>query len=194
MFISPTGSGKSLTYQIPTLLHDGITLVISPLIALMQDQSKQLPTLLPSLVLSGVLEPRSLIRMTELITSNLIKVIFISPERLFSSLFKQLLKDTDLANRIKMVVVDEAHCISSWSFNFRADYLRIYRVIERIRSVDKGHSCPVLCLTATGGKLVTEDICRQLHIQEENVIDNGWFRKEIQFASVTCSQPTGCQK
>lgn len=160
----------------------------------MQDQSKQLPTLLPSLVLSGVLEPRSLIHMTELITSNLIKVIFISPERLFSSLFKQFLKETDLASRIKMVVVDEAHCISSWSFNFRADYLRIYRVIERIREVDKGHPCSILCLTATGGKLVTEDICKQLHIQEGNVIDNGWFRKEIQFASVTCSQPTGCHK
>lgn len=160
----------------------------------MQDQSKQLPPLLPSLVLSGILEPRALIQMTEQIMSGVIKIIYISPERLFSSFFRRLLKETNLLQQIKLVVVDEAHCISSWSFNFRADYLRIYRVINTIREATSDHSCPVLCLTATGGKLVKEDICKHMHIPAEAVLDNGWMRKEIQLASVTCSQPIGCQK
>lgn len=170
-------------------------MVISPLIALMEDQSKQLPTLLPSLVLSGILDPKTLIRMVDLLSSGIIKILFISPERLFSSFFRRLLNEASILSRIKLVVIDEAHCISSWSFHFRADYLRIYRVMESIRKgIDKEHPCPLLCLTATGGKMVKDDICKHLHIDSEAVLDYGWFRKELQLASVSCSQPIGCQK
>ena len=107
--------------------------MVSPLIALMQDQSIQLPTVLPSIVLSGCLDSNALIEITNAITSTLIKILFISPERLFSSFFKKLLTSTSLLQQIKLVVVDEAHCVSSWSFNFRADYLRIYRLVDSIR-------------------------------------------------------------
>lgn len=169
--------------------------MISPLIALMQDQSQQLPCLLPSLVLSGTIQPSELLHCIDLIRSGIIKILFLSPERLFSSFFQRLLKETDLVHQIKIVVVDEAHCISSWSFNFRADYLRLYRVIETIRTnKEEKKDCSILCLTATGGKLVKEDICKQLHIEEVNCIDEGWYRQEIQLASVTCSQPTGCHQ
>ena len=193
MLISPTGSGKSLTYQLPSLLHDGVTLVISPLISLMQDQSKQLPTLLPSVVLSGVIEPQRLVRTVQLITSGVIKVIFISPEKLFSSFFRRLLFSSHLADRIRLIVIDEAHCISSWSFNFRVDYLRLYRMVTRVRE-SSATPCTLLCLTATGGIGVKRDICDQLHIPEEAVIDTGWYRKELQLCSLAASQPHTCQQ
>ena len=193
MLISPTGSGKSLTYQLPSLLLDGVTLVVSPLISLMQDQSKQLPTLLPSVVLSGVIEPQRLVCMVQLITSGVVKVIFISPEKLFSSFFRRLLFSSNLAERVRLLVVDEAHCISSWSFNFRVDYLRLYRMVKMIRE-SSATPCTLLCLTATGGVGVKCDICRRLHIPEEAVIDTGWYRKELQLCSLAASQPHICQQ
>ena len=191
LFVSPTGSGKSLTYQLPTLLHDGVTLVVSPLISLMQDQSRQLPTLLPSVVLSGTIEPQKLVKLVQRITASTIKVLFVSPEKLFSPFFQRLLTTARLAEHVRLLVVDEAHCISSWSFNFRVDYLRLYRVLSLLRAVTP---CTLLCLTATGGRGVKEDICRQLHIAKEAVVDKGWCRAELQLCCLSTSQPHTCQQ
>lgn len=160
MFISPTGSGKSLTYQLPALLFRGISLVISPLISLMHDQEHQLPPILSSLVLTGSLSPRILFESIKAINSGIIKIIYISPEKLFSSMFRELLRSTSLADQIDLVVVDEAHCISSWSFNFRSDYLRLFSMISFINQSKKQgdffQPCSVLGLTGTGGIRVKE--------------------------------------
>ncbi|CBK20404.2 uncharacterized protein [Blastocystis hominis] len=160
VFISPTGSGKSLTYQLPALLFRGISLVISPLISLMHDQEHQLPPILSSLVLTGSLSPRILFESIKAINSGIIKIIYISPEKLFSSMFRELLHSTSLADQIDLVVVDEAHCISSWSFNFRSDYLRLFSMISLINQSKKQgdfyQSCSVLGLTGTGGIRVKE--------------------------------------
>ena len=92
---------------------------------------------------------------------------------------------------MRLFVVDEAHCVSSWSFNFRVDYLRLYRVLTLIRAAAP---CTLLCLTATGGRGVKEDICRQLHIAQEAVVDRGWRRAELQLCCLAASQPHTCQQ
>ena len=157
----------------------------------MQDQQRQLPTLLPSLVLSGTMASASLVEMVQLIESNIIKILFLSPEKVFSPLFKQLLRTTTLAKQIRLVVVDEAHCISSWSYNFRSDYLRLYRVITSIRENSLTH-CSLLALTATGGNFIRQDICQQLCIQPNHVMDCGWRRKEVIMSGVIGSRPEFC--
>ena len=126
----------------------------------MHDQEHQLPPILSSIVLTGSLSPRTLFESIQAINSGIIKIIYISPEKLFSSMFRELLHSTSLADQIDLVVVDEAHCISSWSFNFRSDYLRLFSMISLInRSKKQGDSaqpCSVLALTGTGGIRVKE--------------------------------------
>lgn len=156
----------------------------------MQDQHKQLPTLLPSLILSGTLQPQSLIRTITLLQSGIIRVLFISPEKLFSSLFRILISSTSLASQIRLIVIDEAHCISSWSYNFRSDYLRLHNIVHVIRQTSP--HCSLLALTATGGSQVRADICQQLELSDENVVDCGWRRKEVQMCAVSGSQPFVC--
>lgn len=156
----------------------------------MQDQHKKLPTLLPSLILSGTLLPQSIVRMINLIQSGIIRILFISPEKVFSSLFRTLITSTSLASQIRLIVVDEAHCISSWSYNFRSDYLRINRIVRIIRQ--RSPHCSLLALTATGGSCVRNDICQQLGFADSSVVDCGWRRKEVQLCSVSGSQPHIC--
>lgn len=134
--------------------------MVSPLISLMQDQHNHLPPLLSSLVLTGSLSPYYLCDAIKAINSGIIKIIYISPEKLFSPMFRRLLRLTSLAEQIELIVVDEAHCISSWSFNFRADYLRLYSIVSFIQESKKergsGNTCGVLGLTGTGGVRVKE--------------------------------------
>lgn len=156
----------------------------------MQDQHKQLPTLLPSLILSGTLQPQSLIRTITLLQSGIIRVLFISPEKLFSSLFRILISSTSLASQIRLIVIDEAHCISSWSYNFRSVNLRLHNIVHVIRQTSP--HCSLLALTATGGSQVRADICQQLELSDENVVDCGWRRKEVQMCAVSGSQPFVC--
>ena len=126
----------------------------------MHDQEHQLPPILSSLVLTGSLSPRILFESIKAINSGIIKIIYISPEKLFSSMFRELLRSTSLASQIQLVVIDEAHCISSWSFNFRSDYLRLSSIITVInhskKQDDFEQPCSVLALTGTGGIRVKE--------------------------------------
>lgn len=158
----------------------------------MQDQHKQLPPLLPSLVLSGPTTPQTLVQAVSLLQSGVLKVLFMSPEKVFSSLFRTLLQSTSLARRVRLLVVDEAHCISSWSYNFRADYLRINRVLRAIREANA--SCTLLALTATGGSRIRDDIGEQLTLPPAALVDCGWRRSEVKRCAVWGSQPPLCQR
>ncbi|GMH82374.1 hypothetical protein TrST_g12566 [Triparma strigata] len=169
LLVAATGGGKSLCYALPSALLPGVTIVVSPLISLMEDQLSRLPPRISAASLSG---PQSKAE-TAIIISDLcqgrVKVLFCSPERLCSSAFKRLLRKTWNAETRKMerqlpevslLCVDEAHCLSQWSHNFRASYMRLRGVLELIEPES------VLALTATAGTEVINDVCRTLGIPE----------------------------
>ena len=169
----PTGGGKSLCYQIPALAMPGLCLVISPLVALMDDQVKELRkrNITAFSLQSGISRIAFQNIMEAAINSNC-KFLFVSPERLQSSLFKEYLP----ALPINLIAVDEAHCISQWGFDFRPSYLNILETLEEKPAV------PVLALTATATQKVQDDICEQLSIGEHKkfvTFKDSFARKNI---------------
>ena len=169
----PTGGGKSLCYQIPALALPGLCLVISPLIALMDDQVKELRkrNITAFSLQSGTTRVEFANIMEATINSNC-KFLFVSPERLQSSLFKEYLP----ALPINLIAVDEAHCISQWGFDFRPSYLNILDTIEEKPTV------PILALTATATQKVQDDICKQLTLSEHKkfvTFKDSFARKNI---------------
>lgn len=171
--IMPTGGGKSICYQIPALLFSGITLVISPLISLMKDQVDSLDQAgIPATFLNSTLsQTETSARLLDLEAGNY-QILYVAPERLESSLFKEQLKRMN----ISMVAVDEAHCISQWGHDFRPSYLRIKELKTEL------HSNPVfLALTATATPIVKEDICTSLGIPEQYTTVTGFERGNLSF-------------
>lgn len=175
--VFPTGAGKSLCYQLPALLLDGLTLVISPLIALMKDQ-------IDALTERGVAAARfdsSLDRgqATEVMRSvrqRQLRILYISPERLANERFLHTIKSI----RVDLLAVDEAHCISQWGHNFRPDYLRIANVAEQL-GVGR-----VLALTATATPDVARDIGRAFHIADNNIVNTGFYRANLHLYATPC--------
>src|SRR5918993_289503 len=159
--VFPTGAGKSMCYQLPALLLDGVTLVVSPLIALMKDQSD-------FLVSRGVAAARldSSIGAAEArqVFSDLyggrLKLLYVAPERMANERFLQTLRQL----RVSMMAVDEAHCISEWGHNFRPDYLKLAKIVR-----DLGVT-RVLALTATATPSVAKDIAKAFAIDEADVV------------------------
>lgn len=150
--ILPTGGGKSVCFQVPALMSDGVALVITPLIALMKDQVQNLNDRgIKAIAVHAGMSRREVDIAFNNAAYGGCKFLYISPERLNTSLFKSYLDVLD----ISYIVVDEAHCISQWGYDFRPDYLQIGRLRERV-------SAPVLALTATATPKVAEDIQRRL--------------------------------
>jgi len=168
--VMPTGSGKSLCYQLPALTLPGLTLVVSPLIALMKDQVDQLSQLgLPATFINSTVSRDLQRNRLEQAISGRIKLLYIAPERFQSDEFRAGLART----RISLFAVDEAHCISLWGHDFRPDYLKLRHAIRDFQSP------PVLALTATATPAVRVDILKQLGIEHAAQIVSGFDRKNL---------------
>ncbi|MFT5285419.1 MAG: ATP-dependent DNA helicase RecQ [Planctomycetota bacterium] len=170
----PTGSGKSLCYQLPALMLDGLTLVISPLIALMKDQEDALRARgIPAFAVNSSLEAPERTRRLEAAMRGEVKILYITPERFRSPQFKAIESKLNIAR----VAVDEAHCISQWGHDFRPDYWKLGEYRERLGSP------PTLALTATATTAVAKDICQALNLADPLIVREGIERPNLFLAT-----------
>src|SRR3954449_12251795 len=168
--VMPTGSGKSLTFQLPSLFLPKATVVVSPLISLMQDQvEKAEEAEIESAKLNSTLSAAEERETREIIEDGDSKLIYVTPERLVNSGYRAVLRE----GGVSLFVVDEAHCISQWGHDFRPAYLSLR---EAIRDVGRP---PVLALTATATPDIRQDIIKQLALKDPLVIDTGIERPNL---------------
>ncbi len=172
LVVMPTGGGKSLCYQLPALAGSDLTVVVSPLIALMRDQCARLTDLgHPAVMLASGGDGASNREALEQIRDGRAAVVFAAPERFASSAFRAALQRRALA----LFVVDEAHCVSEWGHDFRPDYLRLVSVISEL-----GHP-PVMACTATATPKVAEEIVARLGLREPVRVRSGFDRPNLSF-------------
>jgi ATP-dependent DNA helicase RecQ len=170
--VMPTGGGKSLCYQIPALIFDGLTVVVSPLIALMQDQvSSLVADGVNAVFLNSTLEWSEYCHAADGIRAGEIRIVYVSPEGLATQRMQDLLHSAGL--RISCITIDEAHCISEWGHDFRPDYLEIASFREQF----PGAVC--LALTATATKQVRDDIVRNLRMKSPEILIASFNRANI---------------
>lgn len=171
--VMPTGGGKSLCYQIPALVLDGLTIVVSPLISLMKDQVDMLRSNgIPADFINSSLTFQEVNEVMNHVYSQRTKLLYIAPERLENDSFCQDLKQL----KVSLIAIDEAHCISQWGHDFRPSY----RSIQKIFSLWP-HKPTVIALTATATPNVREDICHLLQIDSESVFISGFNRENLSF-------------
>ncbi|MGN0188845.1 MAG: RecQ family ATP-dependent DNA helicase, partial [Candidatus Cryptobacteroides sp.] len=179
--ILPTGGGKSVCFQVPAMMKEGIALVVTPLIALMKDQVQNLEARgIKALAVHAGMSRREV----ELTLNNAVygdfKFLYLSPERLSTRLFSQYVS----AMNVSYIVVDEAHCISQWGYDFRPDYLGISRLREVV-------DAPVIALTATATPAVAKDIMLNLGFREENLVKSGFERPNLSYVVRKCEDKLG---
>jgi len=180
LVVMPTGGGKSLCYQLPALILPGLTLVISPLIALMKDQVDSLRVLdLPAISIHSLMGMREQEEALKRIVSGDYKIIYVSPERLKNGSFLSAIKRCS----VSLVAVDEAHCISHWGHDFRPDYLRIGRCMDWLGRPQ------TMALTATATARVREDIVGQLNLRAPRQFVTGFDRKNLFFEVIQAKSP-----
>ena len=177
----PTGGGKSVCFQVPALMKEGIAIVVTPLIALMKDQVRNLDDRgIKALCVNAGMGQREV----EIVLNNAaygdFKFLYVSPERLGTRLFKNYVQDMN----ISYIVVDEAHCISQWGYDFRPDYLQIGRLREMA-------DAPVIALTATATPEVADDIMNRLGFKEKTMIKSGFERPNLSYIVRKCEDKLG---
>ena len=170
--LMPTGGGKSVCFQVPAMAKEGICLVVSPLIALIKDQVQNLNArgMRALAVYSGMNYHQIDVALDNAIYGDY-KFLYVSPERLQTPLFKERVQKMN----INFLVVDEAHCISQWGYDFRPSYLEIKEIKKHIGKV------PTVALTATATKKVAEDIMRHLEFERPHVISSGFRRPNLSY-------------
>lgn len=170
--LMPTGGGKSITFQVPALAQEGLCLVITPLIALMKDQVRNLRErgIKATAVYSGMTREEILIALENCIFGNY-KFLYISPERLGTEIFQIKLRSM----QVSLITVDESHCISQWGYDFRPAYLKIAEIRQLLPGV------PVIALTATATPEVVKDIQERLQFRQENVFRMSFERKNLAY-------------
>ena len=170
--LMPTGGGKSITFQVPALAAEGVCIVITPLIALMKDQVYNLRRrgILAAAIYSGMTR-HEILRTLENCILGSTKVLYVSPERIASELFKTKLRHM----KVSFITVDEAHCISQWGYDFRPSYLHI----ADIRQIKP--EAPLLALTATATRQVAEDIQEKLNFKDGNMFRMSFERKNLAY-------------
>ncbi|MDY5357371.1 MAG: ATP-dependent DNA helicase RecQ [Candidatus Cryptobacteroides sp.] len=169
--ILPTGGGKSVCFQVPAMLRDGIALVVTPLIALMKDQVQNLTSKgIRALCINASMTRHEVDLALNNASYGDYKFLYVSPERLSTPMFQSYLSEL----KISYIVVDEAHCISQWGYDFRPDYLKIGELRQRVEA-------PVIALTATATPVVAEDIMDRLCFRERNLIKGGFERPNLSY-------------
>lgn len=170
--LMPTGGGKSITFQVPALSQDGICIVVTPLIALMKDQVRNLRKrgIKAAAIHSGLSHEEIIVMLENCIFGNY-KFLYVSPERLASELFLTKLRHMT----VSFITVDEAHCISQWGYDFRPSYTKIAEIRQTLPDI------PILALTATATPEVVKDIQHQLAFQEENAFKMSFHRKNLSY-------------
>ena len=169
--ILPTGGGKSVCFQVPALMREGLALVVTPLVALMKDQVQNLTARgIRALAVHAGMDRREADRILNNAAYGGFKFLYVSPERLGTPLFQSWLPVLD----ISYIVVDEAHCISQWGYDFRPDYLQIGALREQV-------DAPVIALTATATPRVAEDIMDRLRFRGRAVVRSGFERPNLQY-------------
>ncbi len=168
--VFPTGGGKSLCYQLPALLLDGVTLVVSPLIALMKDQIDALSARgISACRLDSSLSADEYREVMQKLRGGELRLLYVAPERFNNERFREVLKSV----RIALFAVDEAHCISEWGHNFRPDYLKLAGFARQFGAER------ILALTATATPTVLNDICRLFEIKPECAVGTGFYRPNL---------------
>ncbi|MEP3386813.1 MAG: RecQ family ATP-dependent DNA helicase, partial [Reichenbachiella sp.] len=170
----PTGGGKSICFQVPGLMLEGVCLVISPLIALMQDQVQQLKKrgISAAAVTSGM-PKREIDILLDNCVFGKVKFLYVSPERLKSDLFIERLKKM----HVSLLAIDEAHCISQWGYDFRPSYVEIANIYDYLSDTKK------IALTATATANVADDICEKLAFNEPAIFQKSFARANLSYSA-----------
>ncbi len=171
--LMPTGGGKSLTYQVPTLAREGLCVVVTPLIALMKDQVDRLKRMGVNAVAihSGLSYTQIDIALDNCVYGD-VKFLYVAPERLATETFRLRIQRM----KVSLLAVDEAHCISQWGYDFRPSYLRIAEIRKMLLET------PILALTASATKMVAEDIIKNLSFSSPNILRSSFARPNLSYA------------